>query len=118
MFLFIENGIYSDHAGVTNLNTSHVLIYRGYTLYKTPPLPQFKYISCSYLSLMRIKSGKILNYLNTSHVLIYHPTNCPGANFPLFKYISCSYLSIRCKQTKSKQYPFKYISCSYLSLPV
>ena len=76
MFLFIENGIYSDHAGVTNLNTSHVLIYRGYTLYKTPPLPQFKYISCSYLSFSK---------------------NLDVSSKNEFKYISCSYLSeIRC----------------------
>ena len=55
-----------------HLNTSHVLIYLIDSLIKFPS-PQFKYISCSYLSI------------------------CGGNDNPnifQFKYISCSYLSI------------------------
>ena len=66
----------SQFRELVHLNTSHVLIYRGYTLYKTPPLPQFKYISCSYLSFSK---------------------NLDVSSKNEFKYISCSYLSeIRC----------------------
>ena len=76
-----------------HLNTSHVLIYLIDSLIKFPS-PQFKYISCSYLSI------------------------CGGNDNPnifQFKYISCSYLSKKVWNVKDCCYEFKYISCSYLS---
>ena len=82
MFLFIENGIYSDHAGVTNLNTSHVLIYQTQPTVREPILP---YLNTShvliYLYVLRHTNSPAL-HLNTSHVLIYPD------NLIIFKYSS------------------------------
>ena len=78
---------------MSDLNTSHVLIY----LYSTGMSLSngiFKYISCSYLSVGRNKTYQTCNQ---------------------FKYISCSYLSIEGKLNLKETGQFKYISCSYLS---
>ncbi len=78
----------------------------------------FKYISCSYLSVLGLCYLIKLEDLNTSHVLIYQKHHTSYV-LPLltFKYISCSYLSIVRYQKVSENKAFKYISCSYLSYP-
>ena len=55
---------------------------------------EFKYISCSYLSSVRLIKHEHMFYLNTSHVLIYRSAAACGGNSNSFKYISCSYLSL------------------------
>ena len=136
MFLFIEHQRLPPYWQELDLNTSHVLIYREQP-YELPHYCQFKYISCSYLSLLVLperflllpfkyiscsylsrrwlNSPKAVSYLNTSHVLIYHRDGRKAAAKGKFKYISCSYLSCAhgCQRCSSCQ--FKYISCSYLS---
>ena len=54
----------------SDLNTSHVLIYPGDTIPAGKSL-EFKYISCSYLSVLQCGHSHSSNNLNTSHVLIY-----------------------------------------------
>ena len=55
-----------------HLNTSHVLIYRKRNIFRPCGRYKFKYISCSYLSML---------------------TSEQGMQKYKFKYISCSYLS-------------------------
>ena len=71
MFLFIQNNIF-DYFPCRYLNTSHVLIYRCTLLPLVALQGTFKYISCSYLSML---------------------TSEQGMQKYKFKYISCSYLS-------------------------
>ncbi len=54
---------------------------------------EFKYISCSYLSCHRLKRLLLFRNSNTSHVLIYQRAKYSFHAVPEFKYISCSYLS-------------------------
>ena len=92
MFLFIREVYVAYGKNKTDLNTSHVLIYRGATYYLSDSA-LFKYISCSYLSCWRKHLRDYSKNLNTSHVLIYLGVNKFEAYFDRFKYISCSYLS-------------------------
>ena len=78
---------------------------------------RFKYISCSYLSLLKYLYAEEDVNLNTSHVLIYLQMQRKKQDeTQKFKYISCSYLSMLRKSMLAKTLSFKYISCSYLSL--
>ena len=92
MFLFIYKAspLQTWHC---NSNTSHVLIYRVSQSVITPKT-LFKYISCSYLS------------------VIAQQVTIPVDKF---KYISCSYLSMMNVMMAFAGQRFKYISCSYLS---
>ena len=56
-------------------------------------LLKFKYILCSYLSTVNSVFEIDSNYLNTSYVLIYHFWAGSLIQKTIFKYILCSYLS-------------------------
>ena len=65
-------------------NTSHVLIYRCQR-HQQDVIPLFKYISCSYLSIVISSWFWEISDSNTSHVLIY-PTYFRHSSFPLYEY--------------------------------
>ena len=114
-----------------------MFLFIGYFYLSRSDVQQFKYISCSYLSVQVQDSVMGFIYLNTSHVLIYrkynkvfqiarkdlntshvliYPNQTSASRLPLvFKYISCSYLSVTSMHWNSGFSEFKYISCSYLS---
>ena len=100
---------------VWGLNTSHVLIYRKYNVWKRTR-NEFKYISCSYLSFYILPSSIHEISLNTSHVLIYRKPVF-SSNIGI-KSLNTSHVLIYLDKTvEFTRIPrgFKYISCSYLS---
>ena len=79
--------------------------------------PQFKYISCSYLS-GKSQLQEML-YLEFKYISCSYLSGLFFMHFfikTLFKYISCSYLSVFIQFLVFLHHLFKYISCSYLSL--
>ncbi len=98
-----------------NSNTSHVLIYQR-AKYSFHAVPEFKYISCSYLSQYHWFYAFICKNSNTSHVLIYQ-TKCCSRNCGV-TYSNTSHVLIyqlRDMYVFPSFFKFKYISCSYLS---
>ena len=116
-----------------NLNTSYVLIYLYYGLLLISCKTAFKYILCSYLSILictvffpsiNLNTSYVLIYLkemvkilggifdlNTSYVLIYQEERILFSLLQLFKYILCSYLSPPCAQTSCNS---AYLNTSYV----
>ena len=69
--LIYRRTYFLEPSTLVHLNTSHVLIYRNNAAGKYLEGCIFKYISCSYLSLMGNTIPLREIDLNTSHVLIY-----------------------------------------------
>ena len=77
-----------------------------------------QYLNTSHVLIYLVRLAKEVaqnTNLNTSHVLIYPYKSPIIPKEQIFKYISCSYLSIAPALLVECCFVFKYISCSYLS---